>query len=65
MVDVAIPRSGGKDVLVPCKGTDTSSVAHHGTEAALSLRIPDLHLTSVCADSNMRALQHKSVMIYD
>jgi len=53
VVDGAIPRSGGQDVLVPCKGADTSSVAHHGTKAALGLRIPNLHLASVGADSDM------------
>jgi len=53
VVDGAIPRSRSEYVLVPCKGADTSRVAHHGAKAALRLRIPDLHLAAICADSNM------------
>lgn len=56
MVDGTIPRSRCQDVLVPCKGTNTSSMSHHGTKTTLGLRIPNLDLTSIRAYRDMRTL---------
>lgn len=53
VIDGAIPRTRRKDVFIPRKGTNTSCVSGHGAKSSLSLRIPDLHLTTVRANRNM------------
>ena len=53
VVDYAISRTRRQDVFVPRKGTDSSGVAHHCSQAALSVRIPNLHLAFICANCDV------------